>query len=138
MRQWTLESGMALVELDYLHEYPSLFRHLLPDYRQQADSGYPYLIAISDPRPSDPYPQGYLHLYGFHVEDSPPILAIPLEGGEGLRFDFMAAYHYTFQRSPLAHKALDYSLEPLNFHTYSPADQARIRAKMASLFGGGI
>jgi hypothetical protein len=117
-RNEALFSSVPLIELDYLHE--TLLPYNAP--RSQA-----YDILVSDPRPS--VEAGSAESYPFDVDAPFPIIDIPLLGDDVLTFDFGAVYQFTFERGKWG-TFIDYASPPPRFGTYSPADQARIRAVM--------
>jgi hypothetical protein len=130
-RNDALYSRIPLIELDYLHESPPTPMRY-PIYPKQPGS-HPYNIFVSDPRPS--VSEGRFVPYGFDVDDSFPMVVIPLSGDETLKFDFGAVYQYTYKRGRWGMwlNLVDYSQPPLRLHTYSEADQERIRRRMATI-----
>jgi hypothetical protein len=124
----TLRSGLALVELDYLHETRPLLARL-PSYADGDTDAYPYLILVSDPRPEVKTTEAY----GFGVDERMPILRVPLAGEEFTLLDFSAVYDRTFEDAALLQDEVDYAVEPVRMETYTPADQARIRQRMATI-----
>jgi hypothetical protein len=129
-KRWqTLQSGVRLVELDYLHESRSPIPKL-PSYPDGDPRAYPYLILISDPRPS--FREGRMDVYGFHADEPVPIVNIPLSGNDVLPFDFGEAYNYTLSRTRFyTTRAIDYEQLPEHFDAYRTEDQERIKAVMA-------
>lgn len=124
----TLHAGVPLVEIDYVHELrPPLLKVPTYPYHPEAKA---YNIYVSDPRPS--VSEGRLIHYSFSVDEPVEIVTIPLADEEVLDFDFGAVYHHTFVMRRWG-VYIDYEQLPLRFETYSPADQERIRAKMAVL-----
>jgi hypothetical protein len=132
-REETLRSGVALIELDYLHQQASVladFAHLgLASYPQAGS--YPYTILVNDPYPSPE--ESILQVFGFGVDEVPPLIPIPLAQGEKLPFDFGAVYQHSFSLDRYVHMALDYEQPPSKFERYHPQDQAKILALMARL-----
>lgn len=122
-----LESGIPLIEIDYLHETPPVIAGH-PVYPRDAGA-YPYMIAVSNPRPS--WETGRVKVYGFGVDETAPPVPVPLLDDEALVFDFDAVYQHTFSARRY-YNLIDEAREPLRFHTYSVADQARIRQRMES------
>lgn len=122
MRQKALFSKLNLVELDYLHETPSLFPHLLPE-------AYPYCVVVSEPK-GDDIGDGIMQFYCFHVDDPFPNAPIPLLAGEKLAINWGEVYNFSFTNDRRTQFMLDYSQPPLNFERYSAFDQARILACM--------
>jgi hypothetical protein len=129
-REETLYAGLTLVEIDYLHETRSPFTRL-PSYPAKEDGAYPYTIIVNEPHPS--YREGAIDVYGFYVDDPIPPVPIPLMRGDVIVFDFGAAYKHTDSLYRSMHVVLDYEQLPACFDTYSPADQARIRARMQAI-----
>lgn len=130
-RNDALFSHVPLIELDYLHESPPTPKKY-PVYPHQPGS-HSYNIFVSDPRPS--IHEGQFVPYGFDVDEVFPIVNIPLAGHESIDFEFGSAYHYTFEiiRWGMWQTLVDYTQLPARFHTYSPADQARIQARMQAI-----
>lgn len=124
----TLETGIPLIELDYLHETPAVI-HTLPVYPDDPAS-HPWTIALSDPRPV--WQKGKVLVYGTHVDEPLPIAPIPLANGETLLFNYDPVYQYSFRARRYA-SLIDYSIPPVRLHTYSPADQAKIHQRMAEI-----
>lgn len=129
-----LETGLAFVELDYLHESPSTLRGL-PSYR--ARRGEPadgraaaYRIAAIDPRPD--LRRGHLRLAEFGADVPLPMVPIPLSGDDALPFDFGPPYRRTIEETLYAQQLVDYRALPLNFDRYSAADQRRIALRMVA------
>ncbi len=129
-----IESGIELVEIDYLHESgPTLAN--VPIYRirmnQPADpDSHPYRIAVINPRPA--VEEGQVIVTGFDVDAPIPIISIPLNGHDVLEFDFGAAYTKTIEEAFYGDE-VDYSQLPLNFERYSPDDQTRIVNRMLAV-----
>jgi hypothetical protein len=123
MRQRTILSQIHLIELDYLHTLAPIFAGFLPAYPHP--EAYPYLILISQ--------ASRTRFYGLALEEALPTLPVPLLGEEVCSLDLQAVYNQTYADDRYAREQLDYSQEPAQFDRYSPADQARIRAKMATL-----
>ena len=122
-RNTALYRHVPLVEVDYLHELPPPVLNY-PIYPSDPKSR-PYNILVSDPRPSVKEGQAY----GFHVDQSFPLVKIPLAGDETLDFDFGAVYQHTFTRGRWGYN-LDYTAPPPRFETYHPADRTHIQAVM--------
>lgn len=123
-----LYAGTPLIEVDYIHELPAIVP-TYPIYPKAANS-HAYVIFVSDPRPS--VGKGKVSAYGFDVDSPLPTVTLPLAGEETLKFDFNAVYHVSYRRARYSDK-LDYRQPPLRMETYSPADQARIRQRMAAI-----
>lgn len=123
-------SGMALVEIDYLHQSASVSDQV-PSYPDGEQKAYPYNILITNPRPT--LEEGKLRVYGCHVDDPLPKLTIPLLDTDIVRLDFRAVYNQTFESFPIYNHQVDYAQLPERFDSYSPDDQQRIQARMAAV-----
>jgi hypothetical protein len=99
-RRKTLNAGLKLVEIDYLHETPSLFSATLPDYSQHEDGTYPYNIIIADPTPTLDEPSGITRFYCFHVDEAIPSLVMPLLDDDSVLVEFGRAYAETLTMPP--------------------------------------
>lgn len=126
--QETLQSGLRLIEIDLLHESRPVLR-LLPSYRDDEAGAYPYLILVSDPRPT--FKQGPTKVYGFEVDDDFPLIEIPLAGADSIVFDFGAVYNRVFEGSRFCYTAVDYAIDPINFDHYTEADREKIQARLS-------
>ncbi len=126
-RTAALMNGIVMVEMDYLHESrPALPK--LPRYPQEGS--VPYYIALTDPRPV--FHESMVEIYGFGVDERIPKIRIPLLDEDRVTIDFGAIYDYTFQSLRRFSELVDYEQESVRFEHYSPADQERIRARMAA------
>jgi hypothetical protein len=128
-RTETLESGLRLVEIDYLHQSPPVIREL-PRYTAGADGAYPYLILVSDPRPT--FSDGKTAIYGFVVDEVMPTITIPLANMDKMTLNMGAVYNHTFASSRFFQMVVDYDQEPPRMETYTSADRERIRERMAA------
>jgi len=124
----SLQVGIPLVEIDYLHETTSPIENL-PHYPDEARS-YPYYIAVTDPRPT--WNQGEILVYGFGVNMPVTKAPIPLKDDEVIGFDFNPVYQHTFERGRW-NQLLDYTEAPLRFDTYRGDDQTTIHDIMQTL-----
>jgi hypothetical protein len=127
-RSHALETKVPLIEIDYLHESPSVVRDV-PVYPKYEHS-YPYTILVSDPRPD--WYVGKMRAYSFHVGEAVKHFRIPLAGEDRILFDLYPVFDHTF-RSGRWNTYLDYTTVPARFDTYSADDQARILAIMAQI-----
>jgi hypothetical protein len=125
-----LESGVALVEIDYLHEQRPLLPQF-PSYRDDDQGAFPYLILVSVPRPS--LMEGRADLYEFGVESHLPKVSIPLAGDEAVTLDFQPIYNRAFAAARLFSILVDYAQNPVNFDRYSPADRVKISALLEGI-----
>ncbi len=120
-----LQAEIALVEIDFLHETTALLP-TMPIYPSDEKST-PYYLAVSNPRLSTES-----EVYRFSVNQPIPTISIPLLEDEQIvcNFDeiFQLAYHEQFWWEDV-----DYDVEPVRMHTYSMADQQRIREQMTYL-----
>lgn len=133
-RTETLESGLNLVEIDYLHETRSPIR-AVPSYSAREIGSHAYLVLVSDLRPT--LMKAETEIYGIDVDQEIPRIAIPLMGEDSIVVDFNAAYNVTFSRNRYyGMVAVDYEQLPLRFETYSEPDQQRIRDRMAAVING--
>jgi hypothetical protein len=121
-----LSNGIVIVELDYTHELPSLFPSLLA-YPSDPNS-QPYHIAVIEPGPS--FEQGKVDIYSFGVDEPIPTITIPLFASNNAIFDLRKVYNRSYGGHWFG-RFVDYAQLPLRFETYSAADQARIRQRMA-------
>jgi hypothetical protein len=130
-RTEALFSGILLVEIDLLHEYPPPMRRVAL-YPQQMGS-HAYHIYISDPHPT--IKQGRFVDYGFDVGMACPRVSLPLAGDEQISFDFDEVYQRLYVRGRWGswNQKVDYEQLPARFETYSSADQGRIRERMAAI-----
>lgn len=129
-RQKTLNLGLNLVEIDYLHETPPLFGDILAKGNLAA---YPYLVMVTDPTPTPDSESGVAQFYGFRVDEPMVGVPIPLAEQTYIALDLSAIYNVTFSKDRRPSFIVDYEQLPLNFEAYSPADQAKIQAVMAGL-----
>lgn len=79
-RQEAIDTSVPLIEIDYLHESPSVVSQL-PHYPTHPRS-YPYTILVTDPRPV--WSQGSLRAYGCRVGEILRVFPLPLAGDETL------------------------------------------------------
>lgn len=98
----TLQSGLRLVEIDYLHTIRPVIRRI-PSYPDRAHGAYPYTITVTDPRP-DPE-EGEMKVYGFGVLDPLPVIEIPLANSDTVALDMGAVYQTTFNSSRVFYRS---------------------------------
>jgi Protein of unknown function (DUF4058) len=135
-----LRSGVVVIEIDYLHEssptFPGIPNYRTDEYRTDENGhrlprdAHPYRIIVVDPRPS--LMKGIARLYQFDVDETLPVVDIPLQGGDVLAFDFGEPYTRTLEESMFG-LDVDYSHLPLNFQRYRQEDQRRIAERMVAL-----
>lgn len=126
-RAGVLEAGIVLVELDFLHESPSVVAEI-PSYVQGEMNSHPYNIILTNPRPT--LHQGRMDVFGFSVDDPIPPIEVPLREGDSTLIDFNTAYQQTYNSFSSFSVRVDYSVLPENFDRYSLADQKRIMQRM--------
>lgn len=126
----TLQSGLNLIEIDFLHESRPLLR-AFASYPDGDPAAFPYVILVSNPHPS--FAEGVSELFGFGVVDPVPVIAVPLVASESLVFDFGAVYHQVYASLRLVGAVVDYAQEPTHFSRYQPDDQALIRLRMQQI-----
>lgn len=128
-----VEAGLVFIEIDYLHELPPTFGYL-PDYSLVEKDAHPFRIVVLDPRPR--IVEGHASVHEFDVDDSLPIVTIPLTGNDKLAFDFgipyQKQYEEMFYGTDLPN-GVDYRELPVNFDRYSEADQLRIARRMLTV-----
>lgn len=129
-RLQTLQSGLRLVELDFLHESPPILSNIAsyPDHEANAQ---PYNVFVSDPRPT--LEQGQMTGYAIGVMDMLPKIVLPLAGADKIAFDLGEVYTRTFNRSRFFQSIVDYEQVPVYFDRYHQDDQTRIRQHMKTL-----
>lgn len=129
-RLQTLQSGLRIVEIDYLHEI-RLILGVLASYADSKTGAFPYSVLVTDPRPT--MDKGYTHFYGFGVLDSLPVVTIPLAGADEVIIDLGPIYNTTFDGLQYYRLIVDYAQEPVNFEAYTEPDRERIRRRMAEI-----
>jgi Protein of unknown function (DUF4058) len=126
-RRGALESGLNLVEVDYLHETDSVVAGV-PSYARGENGATAYNITISSPHPN--LKQGKAATHGFGVDAPIPTLPLPLADDETIDVDFQAVYTITFESLRVYSLLVDYAQLPDRFVSYQPSDQAHIEAVM--------
>jgi hypothetical protein len=129
-RESTLRASIALVEIDYLHQSPPVIPRI-PSYPAHEAGGYPYYIAVTNPRPN--FRDGLFRVYGIEVDSNLPIVPIPLADEESFNLDFGPVYHRTFASLAAFSRRVDYEQEPVRVDTYTEIDQQKIRARMETV-----
>ncbi len=129
-RHETLQVGLRLVEIGYLHHTPPI-TFALASYPSRDKDAYPYTILVSDPRPT--LEKGTTYIYGFGVNDSLPVVSVPLAGADSVLVDFGAAYNRTFESSRFFQMIVDYEQPPVQFDHYLPTDQEKINSMLAGI-----
>jgi hypothetical protein len=121
-----LRSGLVLVEIDYLHETPTVLPKL-PDYSTHEENSFPYTIAIHNPHPD--LEGGKTAIYGIYVDDPLPTVSIPLKDADRVILNFGEVYNQTYESFSFG-EMVDYSQPPVHFDRYSADDRERILARM--------
>lgn len=121
-----LKTGMALVEIDFLHETPPVVKGL-PPYPTAPES-YPYNITVSDPTPT--LEAGLARTYAFGVDTTIPVIAVPLGEDHSIDVDFNHIYNDVYNSLTAYSRRVDYETLPLRFDRYSTIDQEKIRQRM--------
>lgn len=129
-RALTLKSGIALVEIDYLHQTPPISDRI-PSYPDDQPGAYPYLVIVSNPRPS--LQEGKADIYGATVSMMLPTFPIPLLGDDAIILDLNAVYQQTYRSFAAFSYFVDYDQLPARFKTYSTPDQDFIRVHLDAI-----
>lgn len=124
----TFQSGITMVEIDYLHQSRPVIRSL-PSYPDSEPDSHTYTIVVTTPLPS--LAEGKMLVYGFDVNSSMPIAPIPLSEPESITLNFGTIYRTTYESTNAFNLRVDYEQLPERLETYSPDDQERIRQVMA-------
>lgn len=124
-RYQLLQTGIALVEIDLLHESRSLIAQL-PGY-PSADNSMPYYLAVSNPRAATE-----TDIYRFGIDQPMPAIPIPLLNSDVIAGSFDAVFQSVFVKGRYGDD-VDYHQEPLRMNTYSQSDQQAIRSHMQKL-----
>ena len=111
--------------MDYLHQSPPIVPWI-PSYPARDPQATPYNLLISTPQPSTE--AGQVALYAVSVDAPLPRPALPLAEDEAVVFDLQAAYVETLRTVPGFQFLIDLTQPPVDFDSYTPEDQARIRA----------
>lgn len=129
-RRDTIEGGLQLIEIDYFHAYRPVINHL-QSYADKEDDAYPYVVLISDPRPS--LQDAETEFYAWDVDAPLPVFPIFLAGDDSVIVDLGEVYNHTYETTRYFHRRFDYSQEPVNFETYTETDQEKIRAMLVNI-----
>lgn len=124
-REFALETGIPLIEIDYLHESPTFFRQL-PAYPREK-LAYPFHVLISDPRPA--WGSGEIQAFSWRLNNPVAPFPLPLDKDERTNVDLNTIYQHTLNAGPWL-DLIDYAQPPERFETYSADDQAFIREIM--------
>ena len=126
-RMALLQAGLVFIELDYLHQQAPTVA--APVYPTAADST-PYRIVVIDPRPD--WLSGHGRVYAVRVDERLPLVDIPLNAGDLLRFDFDAPYQQTYEALFFG-DAIDYGKLPSDWETYHDDDQAKMLTRLLAI-----
>lgn len=132
-RQQTLESGISLVEIDYLHQTAPA-NPLVKNYSTGEADAYPYNITIDIPQSS--LSSGRVEHYGVDVDATLPVISVPLLGNDTAALDLQDAYHRTYASEGFFDIIVDYAADPVNLDRYTPDDQMKIRALLDTIRSG--
>lgn len=124
-RRQTLESGLRMIEIDYLHQSRPWIEGL-PSYPDGEPDAYPYYVITNDPRPT--FERGVSTVYRVAVDTALPTITIPLAGADSVRLDLNLVYRRTFEGNRFYSMVVDYDQSPARFEAYVPEDQIRIQA----------
>lgn len=122
-----LKSGIALVEIDYLHETRSPISNSL-SYPDKEEGATPYIITVTNPRPN--LETGRMKEFGFQVDDPLPTVKIPLKDEDSVTVNFQEIYNRTYESLHAFSYRVDYDIVPVGMDTYVASDQKRILAVM--------
>ncbi|MCL4253114.1 MAG: DUF4058 family protein [Anaerolineae bacterium] len=126
-RTYAIWGKTSLVEIDFIHFLPPLFRGL--EVYPDDEHAHPYWIGITDVR-IDVNPKQLMLFHVFRVDDVfPEKISIPLAQTDSLLFDLNEVYRQTFIGMRCGYH-IDYAQLPPLFDTYSLQDQERIKAVM--------
>jgi hypothetical protein len=126
----TLRSGVALIEIDYIHQRRPLLPRLA-SYPQGDDHAFPYMVSSSNPR--SPEGSGSFQCYGIGVLDPLPHISIPLLDNESIALDLGQVYARTFASRRRYALRVDYAVDPVDFERYTVQDRAVIREVLAEI-----
>jgi hypothetical protein len=126
----TLKSGLLLVEIDFLHHSPPLLEGI-PNYPTGEASARPYMLLVSDPRPT--YGEGQTAVYTIGVLDELPVIPVRLVDSDVVAVDFDAPYQQTIASFSFFRNYTDYATDPPAFDRFTPADQAALSAFLADI-----
>lgn len=128
-RRVTLQAGLRLVEIDFLHETRPVIP-TIPIYGAD-ENAYLYHLIVSDPRPS--LAHGQAQVYGFRVCETVPVINLPLHGQDQVTVDFGAVYDQSFENRRAFQLMTDYTTQPIRIDTYDAVDQNCIQQVMADI-----
>ena len=127
-RRETVEAGLQLIEIDYLHASKPVIKGL-PSYPNKENNAHPYIVLVSDPRPN--LVSGETIYFAWHVDNSMPNFTVNLLGNDRIVIELGQIYNRTFESIRYYHqRVIDYEELPINFDTYTEADQQKIQAML--------
>ena len=124
------QRGFPLVEIDLLHQTPPIIR-MLPSYTADEAGAKPYMILVSNPRPT--LEQGVVHMYGVGVDDTLQPVVIPLAGDETITVYLGDVYNRVFASSRFFRLVADYAQEPVHFDRYHETDRVLIQQRLEQI-----
>jgi hypothetical protein len=117
------ETKTSLILIDYVHEFEAIVG-FMPGHPMTKQ--HPYNISIVSPTLDS--------MISVSSDVDSPLPYVQSRwlrlSGKDLPIDIDNAYQETFNSMKLFSRVVNYAEEPVNFASYSPADQARIRAVM--------
>jgi hypothetical protein len=119
-RDYTLRSGVSLVELDWLHETPPILPNI-PNYPDHAPNSYPYHIIVNNPHPN--ISDGKTQVYSFRVADPVPRIPLPLAKQDFIVVDFGEMYRTALGKRRGFSLLTNYAHEPPRINSYQQTDQ---------------
>lgn len=126
----TLEAGLVLVEIDYLHASRPVIPNL-PSYSAREKNSYPYYVLVSHPHPN--LSDGKAIIYAWHVNEPLPSFPMPLLESDQVVIELGKVYNYTYETTRSFHRHLNYAESPINYDTYNEVDQQKITAILANI-----
>ena len=131
-RQRVLHHGLTMVEIDLIHDRPSILPQL--SRYPETEKSQAYSITVISPYPS--LAQGTAKVYQFAVDESFPRFDMPLGATNTLpaaNYDLGIVYNIALAAIPTVARKVDYAQPPLRAETYSLDDRQRIAARMLML-----
>ncbi|MEO0562822.1 MAG: DUF4058 family protein [Chloroflexota bacterium] len=125
-RQDTINHGIHVVELDYLHTTKPIMPSI-PSYPAREPDATPYYVLVNDPHLAGGDNSAAL-LYSVAVDSPLPRFALPLAEADEIVFDLQAAYHATVTGARIFGMLADYAAPPIDAETFTADDQKRIAA----------
>jgi hypothetical protein len=126
----TLKAGVALIEIDYIHQRRPLLPNF-PSYAQGDPHSFPYMVLSSNPR--SPEGSGSFQCYGIGVLDPLPRMTIPLLDNEPIVLDLGAVYRRTYESRRRYALRVDYGVDPVDVERYTSNDRAKIQTFLAQV-----